>query len=158
MNERLADDDNLRGYRLLHENPRHHDPRTYNRPTSDEVAVAWEGDADDLLGMPEAKDVLIEAKSGERHKVPYWHPAYMPLRYPLIFPYGEPSWHNAIPNAGGIYTFGDSLHASRSRPGQAPRRIARPTGRGGCKRVTQASFYRYVMRTFLPAGCIVKIP
>ena len=63
MSERLANTPNLRGYRLLHENPRHHDPRTYNRPTSDEVAVAWEGDPDDPLGMPEAKDVVIEARN-----------------------------------------------------------------------------------------------
>ena len=78
----------MRGYKLLHKNPCHHDPRTYNRPTSDEVAIAWEGDADDPLGVPEAKDVLIEARSGERFSVPYWHPAYMSLRYPLIFPFG----------------------------------------------------------------------
>lgn len=85
MSERLAADPNLRGYKLLHENPRHHDPRTYNRPTSDEVAVAWEGDCDNPTGVPEARDLLIEAHSGDRFSVPYWHPAYMPLRYPLIF-------------------------------------------------------------------------
>lgn len=44
--------------------------------------------------------LFIEAHSSERFSVPYRHPAYMPLRYPLIFPMGEPSWHSAIPNAG----------------------------------------------------------
>ena len=115
MSERLANTPNLRGYKLLHENPRHHDPRTYNRPTSDEVAVAWEGDPEDPLAMPVAKDVLIEAKSGERFSVPYWHPAYMPLRYPLIFPFGEPSWQGNIPNVG--LRLGGSLFAQRHRPG-----------------------------------------
>lgn len=145
MSERLAADENLRGYKLLHENPRNHDPRTYNRPTSDEVAIAWEGDMDDPLGIPEAKDVLIEAQSGERYRVPYWHPAYMPLRYPLIFPFGEPSWHADIPNAG--VSLGGSLHAQRSRPGQQqPSRVTGRTGRGGSTRVTLASFYRYWMQ------------
>ena len=40
MAEQLQADPALRGYKLLHENPRHHDPQTYNRPTSDEVAIA----------------------------------------------------------------------------------------------------------------------
>lgn len=125
MSEKLASSGNsrnLRGYKLLHENPRHHDPRTYNRPTSDEVAVAWEGDSDNPLEIPEAKDVLIEAKSGERYSVPYWHPAYMPLRYPLIFPFGEPSWHSEIPNTD--VPLGGSLHARRNRPNQPPLRVA----------------------------------
>ena len=131
MSDRLAMVPDPRGYRLLHENPRHHDPRTYNRPTSDEVAIAWEGDSEDPLGMPEAKDVLIEARNGERFSVPNWHPAYMPLRYPLIFPFGEPSWHSAIPNVG--LSLGGSLLAQRHRPGDpyAPR--VQAVGRGGSK-------------------------
>ena len=40
ISERLIDDDNLRGYKLLHENSRHYNPRTYNRLILDEVAVA----------------------------------------------------------------------------------------------------------------------
>ena len=144
MAERLANETGIRGYRLIHENPRNHDPRTYNRPTSDEVAIAWEGDSDDPLSMPEAKDVLIEARSGERYSVPYWHPAYMPLRYPLIFPFGEWAWHNNIPNAG--VSLGGSLFARRSTSNeQHPTRVAN-TGRGGSMRVTLASFYRYLMQ------------
>ena len=71
MADQLEADSRLRGYKLLHKNPRHHDPRTYNCPTSDEVAIAWEGDADNPLGVPEAKDVLVEARSDERFSVPY---------------------------------------------------------------------------------------
>ena len=115
MAERLEADPSLQGYKLLHENPCHHDPRTYNCPTSDEVAIAWEGDADNPLGVPEAKDVLVEARSGERFSVPYWHPAYMPLRYPLIFPFGKQSWHSNIPNAG--VALGGSLLAYQRRDG-----------------------------------------
>ena len=143
MSDRLANTPNLRGYKLLHENPRHHDPRTYNRPTSDEVAVAWEGDPEDPLSMPEAKDVVIEARTGDRFTVPYWHPAYMPLRYPLIFPFGEPSWHSNIPNVG--VSLGGSLLASRTRLGQPSIPRVRAVGRGGSKRVTLKAYYRFVM-------------
>ena len=109
MAEQLEADPSLQGYKLLHKNLQHHNPRTYNCSTSDEVAIAWEGDADNPLGVPEAKDVLIEARSGERFSVPYWHPAYMPLRYPLIFLFGKQSWHSNIPNA--YATLGGSLLA-----------------------------------------------
>ena len=109
MSERLQADPTMRGYKLLHENPRHHNPRTYNCPTSNEMAIAWEGDADDPLGVLEAKDVLVEARSGERFSVPYWHPTYMPLRYPLIFLFGKQSWHTKIPNA--FHTLSGSLLA-----------------------------------------------
>ena len=40
MSERLEADPAMQGYKLLHKNPRHHDPRTYNCPTSNEVAIA----------------------------------------------------------------------------------------------------------------------
>lgn len=143
INDRLANEENLQGYKLLHENPRHHDPRTYNRPTSDEVAIAWEGDVEDPLGLPEAKDILIESRTGERFSVPYWHPAYMPLRYPLIFPFGEQSWHRNIPLRGN--PLGGSLRAQRDLPRQPiALRVAANTGRGGSTRVTLASYYRYL--------------
>ena len=146
MSDRLAMTPDLRGYKLLHENPRHYDPRTYNRPTSDEVAIAWEGDPDDPLGMPEAKDVLIESRTGQRFSVPYWHPAYMPLRYPLIFPFGEPSWQSNIPNVG--LSLGGSLFAQRHRAGEQPRLRVQAVGRGGSKRVTLKAYYRFVISPY----------
>ena len=129
MAERLEADPAMQGYKLLHDNPWHHDPRTYSCPTSNEVAIAWEGDEDDPLGVPEAKDVLVESRSGERFSVPYWHPAYMPLRYPLIFLFGKQSWHSNIPNAG-------------DKP-LAPQ-VQGTTGRGGSIRVTLASYYKSI--------------
>ena len=158
MAERLQADPAMRGYKLLHENPRHHNPRTYNRPTSDEVAIAWEGDADDPLGVPEAKDVLIEARSGERFSVPYWHPAYMPLRYPLIFQFGEQSWHSNIPNA--FHTLGGSLLAHRQRDGKQPLapRVKGTTGKGGSTRVTLASYYRHIPHPHLNPRSTADMP
>ena len=100
ISDRLANEENLRGYKLLHENPRHHDPRTYNPPTSDEVAVAWEGDADNPLDIHQAKNILIKRRPSERCSAPYRYPAYVALRYPLNFHLGELSWHKDIPNAG----------------------------------------------------------
>ena len=130
MAEQLEANPAMQGYKLLHKNPRHHNPRTYNCPTSDEVAIAWEGDADDPLGVPESKDMLAEARSGERFSVPYWHPANMSLRYPLIFPFGKQSWHSNIPN---VYATLGSLLAHQQRDGKQPLapRVKGTTGKGG---------------------------
>ncbi len=146
--DRLANDTTIRGYKLLHENPRHHDPRTWGYPVSEEVAAVWEGDPENPLDMPEARDILIEARSGERFSVPYWHPANMALRYPMVFPFGEPSWHKDIPNVG--IPMGGTLHARRAGNTTQPLRVAGArqkgrTGKGGSTRVTVASFYKYAM-------------
>ena len=106
------------------------------------MAIAWEGDADNPLGVPEAKDVLVEARSGERFSVPYWHPAYMPLRYPLIFPFGKQSWHSNIPNAG--VALGGSLFAYQRRDGDSLAPWVVQTGKSGSAQVTLASYYRSV--------------
>ena len=40
MFERLKIDLIIRGYKLLHENPQHHNSRIYNRFISDEIVIA----------------------------------------------------------------------------------------------------------------------
>ncbi|CAI9271489.1 unnamed protein product [Lactuca saligna] len=37
-------------------------------------------------------DILIHSKGGQAQRVSNLHPSYMPLQYPLLFPYGEDGW------------------------------------------------------------------
>ena len=46
--------------RLVMQDPQRHDPRTYNRPTSDEVAVVIVGDPDDARRLPTDRDIAVE--------------------------------------------------------------------------------------------------
>jgi hypothetical protein len=57
------------------------------------------------LGAP--CDILLELKSGFFKQISDTSPAYQPLAYPLLFPYGESGWHPNIPiqgvhHAGGL--------------------------------------------------------
>ena len=58
--DRLINEINIQGYKLLHENSNHHNARIYNRPTSNKIVITWEGDANNSLSVSVTKDVLIE--------------------------------------------------------------------------------------------------
>nr|KAJ0207464.1 hypothetical protein LSAT_V11C500259650 [Lactuca sativa] len=45
---------------------------------------------DDVTGA--VYDIVVYSKSGSPHRVSKLHPTYMPLQYPLLFPYGEEGW------------------------------------------------------------------
>jgi hypothetical protein len=80
------------------------DSRRYNAPVAMEIA-AWIPDgAEPVKGC---RDIMLFAKSGEVKHISELHPAYMPLHFPLLFPYGESGWHPEIPRRGG-----DSFAAS----------------------------------------------
>jgi hypothetical protein len=77
------------------------DLRRYNRPTASEVAVLIEDD--DRLYDPEMlsgtqttgrRDIIIqERNNGKLHRISELHSLYGPLRFPVMFPYGEHGWH-----------------------------------------------------------------
>ncbi|KAL3655186.1 hypothetical protein CASFOL_000972 [Castilleja foliolosa] len=37
-------------------------------------------------------DIVVHSKDGPPHRVSKLHPSYIPLQYPLLFPYAEPGW------------------------------------------------------------------
>lgn len=88
---------------------------TFNLPTSREVAVVMimqpeiEGDA----MQPLERDILIETKTGQLQRIPYWMPCFMALRYPFTFVFGECSWHQRIPLDGRPTLPGDHFLAQR---------------------------------------------
>ncbi|XP_019198166.1 PREDICTED: uncharacterized protein LOC109191991 [Ipomoea nil] len=72
---------------------RNQDAKTYNLPTVSEVAAIVVGDLDPMLGE---RDILIESKSGVLKRISELNPAYLPLQYPILFPYGEDGYREDI--------------------------------------------------------------
>ncbi|XP_062206065.1 uncharacterized protein LOC133907870 isoform X5 [Phragmites australis] len=65
----------------------------YGLPAASELAALVIGDAS--IGATEF-DIIVECHSGEFKQIHPIHPALMALQYPLLFPYGEPSYHLGI--------------------------------------------------------------
>ena len=80
------------------------DPRRYNVPTADEVAVVLPGD-NAIKG--DYRDIILHLRpeyyDGHHlrlQRINEGHPAYVPLHYVLLFPHGEPGWYQGmrVPN------------------------------------------------------------
>ena len=67
------------------------DHRRYNRPTANEVAAILPGAEDTTETGP--RDLIIEYRTGRLRRISELHSAYLPLRYPILLPYGEQGWH-----------------------------------------------------------------
>ncbi|KAF8080931.1 hypothetical protein N665_0914s0018, partial [Sinapis alba] len=78
---------------LIHN--RQKDGRVYNLPTSSEVAALVVGDFQ--LNM-DKRDIVLEKYSGKLKRITELHPCYLPLQYPLIFPYKEDGFRLGIQN------------------------------------------------------------
>ncbi|GAA0183206.1 hypothetical protein LIER_30666 [Lithospermum erythrorhizon] len=76
------------------------DQRTYNRPTSSEVAGIWTENVNGEIDPSDIRDIRVYTRSGSSHRVQYYYACYDPLQYVLMFPNGEPGWHGNIPRAG----------------------------------------------------------
>jgi hypothetical protein len=71
------------------------DQRTYNVPSTSEVAVVWiEGS--ELLGQFQ-NSIVLHGKDRSKHGIRSYHGCYDALSYPLFFPKGELGWHMDIP-------------------------------------------------------------
>ncbi|XP_022014702.1 uncharacterized protein LOC110914199 [Helianthus annuus] len=65
----------------------------YNRPNVSEVAVLITNDFGDNT---EPRDIIVSTKHGALQRISELHQLYMPLQYPLLFPYGETGFHERI--------------------------------------------------------------
>ncbi|KIK60171.1 hypothetical protein GYMLUDRAFT_168282, partial [Collybiopsis luxurians FD-317 M1] len=61
------------------------DPRTYNLPTAEEVAVILPGPGEPT----DHRDIILQLKAGHLKQIYETSPAYAPLHYVLLFPRGE---------------------------------------------------------------------
>ena len=72
------------------------DGRRYNLPTDiDEIAAVLPGDGSEEVS--EHRDVVLHLQGGGLRHISHLNPAYSPLHYVLLFPYGEHGWHTNIP-------------------------------------------------------------
>ncbi|KAL7601903.1 hypothetical protein Lser_V15G26956 [Lactuca serriola] len=92
----------------LHENPcanlklrligkREQDGKTYNLPSSSEVAALVVGDICDSI---EKRDIVVQTSSGLLQRISELHPSYLALQYPLLFSYGDDGYRVDILHRG----------------------------------------------------------
>ncbi|KAJ9567832.1 hypothetical protein OSB04_003798 [Centaurea solstitialis] len=76
---------------------RQKDGRTYNLPTASEVAALI---VEDIGDTTEKRYIIVEHQTGRLQQISELHPSYLPLQYPLLFPYGEDGYRVDIPHRG----------------------------------------------------------
>ncbi|KAI7943612.1 hypothetical protein MJO28_011140 [Puccinia striiformis f. sp. tritici] len=64
------------------------DPKRYNEPTVNEVAVIVKGEGDII----QERQILLHRQDSKLIFISDMHSSYLPLRYPLFFPRGEQQW------------------------------------------------------------------
>ncbi|XP_021980234.1 uncharacterized protein LOC110876369 [Helianthus annuus] len=74
---------------------REKDGRTYNLPTTSEVAALVVGDIDKAI---DHRDIVVQTQSGMLQRISELHPSYLALQYPLLFPYGDDGYRVDIPH------------------------------------------------------------
>ena len=67
---------------------------THNLPSASEVAALV---VRDPTGESEGRDIVVEYKNMEPHRISEIHPKLMSMQYPLLFPYGEDGFKLEIP-------------------------------------------------------------
>jgi hypothetical protein len=72
---------------------RSHDPRTYNVPEIGEVTALIVGDFD---SSEDGRDIVVREKDGCLQRIHETHSKYIPLQYPLLFPYEEDQYEEHI--------------------------------------------------------------
>ncbi|XP_025662239.1 uncharacterized protein [Arachis hypogaea] len=75
------------------------DGRTYNLPSASEVAALIVGDVEQLSND---RDIIIESQSRKLQRIDVFHPSYLALQYPLLFPYGEDGFRLGIATSDSI--------------------------------------------------------
>ena len=90
------------------------DPRRYNPPTGNELALIMPGEAD--TAHKDNRDVIIQYKNGNFKHVHDGQAIYMPLHYVMLFPRGEPGWTWDIPYHDGHWNqANNNQHSERTK-------------------------------------------
>ena len=72
------------------------DQRQYNLPIANEIAIVISSDGTEVSGM---RDIILHFRwNNELIQINECHPAYLPLHYVLLLPYGELGWEPEITN------------------------------------------------------------
>ncbi|KAL7108697.1 hypothetical protein ACP275_06G128600 [Erythranthe tilingii] len=89
----LFSNDGHQGVKLRLVKSRSTHGRTYNLPNASEIAGLIVGDFDTQEGV---RDIVVETRSNKLQRISEFHPLYLPLQYPLLFPYGEDGYRDDI--------------------------------------------------------------
>ncbi|PIA41356.1 hypothetical protein AQUCO_02200045v1 [Aquilegia coerulea] len=65
------------------------DPRRYNLPTSEDIAVIIPGDGTEPTSK---RDIILHLKNNNLERISECHPLYLPSHYVLLFPTGDLGW------------------------------------------------------------------
>ncbi|SGY12899.1 BQ5605_C011g06649 [Microbotryum silenes-dioicae] len=131
--------------------PRNRDPRTYNLPTQEEVAVILPGDNTEYRSSRRQIVVwLCHPPNNDSSRIQLihdGHPALMALTYPLLLPYGKDWYHDRIPLSQNAIA-AEAARRVQDENGVLQRTTdntnANPqTGTAGSKHVTQSQFNTY---------------
>lgn len=71
--------------------------RQYDLPTASEIGGLVVGD---ITASTVGRDIVVELRSSSLQRISDLHPLMMSLQYPLLFPYGEPGYHERLPYEG----------------------------------------------------------
>lgn len=85
--------DNWGNVKLRLVEKREKDGRRYNLPTASEVAAIVVGDLDD---SGRKRDIILQTTEGAYDRINELHPLYLPLQYPLLFPYADDGYRSNI--------------------------------------------------------------
>lgn len=69
------------------------DARMNNLPTCDEVAALIIGDDS---AVEKGRDIIVKNSCGELERIYETYVSFLPLQYPLLFPFGEDGYHRNI--------------------------------------------------------------
>lgn len=100
----------------------------YDLPSSDEIAGLIVGDITLTSGE---RDIIVDCKQTGLQRIYDFNSLYMPLQYPLLFPYGEDGYHKFIP-------FSDRNNQMKTR-----------------KYLTMREYYSYQLHTRLSEGMTI---
>lgn len=92
--ERLRQDDSIR-IRIRLMDPAAGDQRRYNLPIDESFAAIIPAAAEGAT----KRDIIISRRDGRLNRISEVSPIYLPLRYPLLFPFGERGWYCRMPAA-----------------------------------------------------------
>ncbi|KAI9084422.1 hypothetical protein K1719_033612 [Acacia pycnantha] len=86
--------------------------KQYNMPTTSELAALIVGDFDNSYTK---RDIIVKRQSGSLQRIDELHMAYLPLQYPLIFPYGDNGYDSSNEHAQ------ESLSTTKKKKKLTPR-------------------------------------
>ena len=66
----------------------------YNTPTTNEIAALI---VNDMSNMDVGRDIIVKKSSGQLFRLHETHTTFIPLQYPLIFPFEEDVYQEQIP-------------------------------------------------------------